>query len=255
MNDQPATGESTVPAATWPQDVIAVVPVYNHGATVGTVVSELRALGAEVITIDDGSSDSSGPAAAQAGAELLTHSVNQGKAAALITGMTRAWQRGFNRALTIDADGQHPMSAVRLLLEQSTDASGLYIGRRDMAGAPFISCLGRRLSNFGSWLASGALMGDSQSGLRIYPLPLTLQLPVPAERYAYEIEVLVRAAWAGTAIHSVVVPVIYPEDRVSHFNKLRDNVRATKVLLRLVIRRLWPIRPALGPVPEQTQAD
>ena len=227
--------------AAWPAGMVVLVPVFNHAAMVGAVVAGARKLGAPVLVVDDGSSDGSGAAAAEAGADVITLPENQGKAAALREGMAEATRRGYCQALTADADGQHPTHEIGRLAQSAQAVTGaIHIGSRDMRTAPFISRLGRFLSNSWSWLACGAWMGDSQSGLRVYPLPDTLDLDAPADRYAYEIEVLVRAAWSGIAIRNLEVDVIYPEDRVSHFNKLRDNIRAGLVLSRLCWRRVCP---------------
>ena len=51
----------------WPSGIVALVPVYNHHLAVGVVVAELRALGAPVLVIDDGSTDGSSAVAEQAG--------------------------------------------------------------------------------------------------------------------------------------------------------------------------------------------
>jgi uncharacterized protein (DUF2062 family) len=113
-----------------------------------------------------------------------------------------------------------------------------------MADAPLVSRCGRWWSNLWTWIACGAWPGDSQSGLRIYPLPLTKALRVKAGRFAFEVEVLVRAVWAGLAVHPVPVAVLYPADRVSHFHKWYDNWRTVWTFTRLVTRRCqpWPQR-------------
>jgi uncharacterized protein (DUF2062 family) len=221
--------------------MIALVPVYNHAATVGAVVSGLVALGAPVLAVDDGSSDGSGEAAQRAGAELLRLPANQGKGAALRAGMALARERGYRQCLTCDADGQHPATAVELLAEAAGDPAAIHVGVRDMAGAPPASRFGQWWSNLWTWIACGRWPGDSQSGLRVYPLPSICELPVAAGRYAFEVEVLVRAVWAGLELRPVAVPVLYPADRVSHFHKLKDNLRTAATFHRLVWRRMIPL--------------
>ena len=231
------------PAVGWPGSMLVLVPVYNHAGMVGDVVRGALELGAPVLVVDDGSTDGSGDIARAAGAEVVTLSENRGKATALRTGMAEAQRQGYRQVLTADADGQHPTVEIRRLATRAEGEPGsIHIGARDMRCAPFISRLGRFLSNSWSWLACGAWLGDSQSGLRVYPLPPTLELDAPADRYAYEIEVLVRAAWSRIPVRTLAVDVIYPEDRVSHFGKIRDNVRAGLLLCRLCALRCWPWR-------------
>jgi Glycosyl transferase family 2/Uncharacterized protein conserved in bacteria (DUF2062) len=226
----------------WPPDMVAVVPVFNHVATVGAVVAGLKALGAHVLVVDDGSNDGSGDAALAAGGELLVHAVNQGKGVALRTAFTHAAAAGYRQALTCDADGQHPIAEAERLAAAASDLTTIYVGERRMDHAPVVSRFGRWWSNIWSWIACGAWVGDSQSGLRVYPLPATSQLPGHARRYSYEVEVLVRGVWAGLLVQPLSVAVEYPPDRVSHFHKLKDNWRTAWTFTRLVTRRLWPKR-------------
>ncbi|MBA2481535.1 MAG: glycosyltransferase, partial [Planctomycetes bacterium] len=85
--------------------MIAVVPVFNHARTVAEVVAGLRAFGATVLVVDDGSTDGSGDAAAAAGGEVHRLPVNRGKGEALRVALAIARDRGCARALTCDADG------------------------------------------------------------------------------------------------------------------------------------------------------
>ncbi len=220
--------------------MVAVVPVFNHAATVAAVVSGLRELGAHVLVVDDGSQDGSGEAAGQAGGEVLVHARNQGKGVALRTAFAHAAAAGYRQALTCDADGQHPIAEAARLATAASDLTTLYIGERRMDAAPASSRFGRWWSNIWSWIACGTWMGDSQSGLRVYPLPATCALAGNARRYSYEVEVLVRGVWSGLLVQPISVAVRYPADRISHFHKVKDNWRTACTFTRLVTRRLWP---------------
>lgn len=237
-----APPRGTTESAPWPVGMVAVVPVYNHAATVGAVVRGLKDLGAHVLVVDDGSGDGSGDAARAAGAEVLVHPLNQGKGVALRTAFTHAAAAGYVQALTVDADGQHPIAEAGRLARAAGDLTTIYVGERRMERAPFVSRFGRWWSNIWSWIACGTWVGDSQSGLRVYPLPATSELAGSARRYSYEVEVLVRGVWAGLLVQPVGVAVEYPADRVSHFHKLKDNWRTACTFTRLVARRLWPKR-------------
>ena len=97
----------------------------------------------------------------------------------------------------MDGDGQHhPEDAQTLIRAIPTGIRPIVVGyRQEMseAGAPWTSRFGRGFSNFWIRMAGGPLVTDSQSGLRVYPLPETLQLGVRARRYQFEVEVLVKA--------------------------------------------------------------
>jgi glycosyltransferase involved in cell wall biosynthesis len=88
-------------------NICIVIPVFNHGLTVGRVVREAKDY-FPVIVVNDGSTDDTGKIlAAESGISVVTLPQNQGKGAALRAGFLAAEQRGFTHAITIDADGQH----------------------------------------------------------------------------------------------------------------------------------------------------
>ena len=220
-----------------------VVPVYNHGDRVEAVIREISALGGTIIVVDDGSTDRTRDSLPRiSGIRLLRHTVNRGKGAALITGM-RAAAEMADWAVTVDADGQHrPRDAFRLMAAIDRGKRPIVVGRRcGMGLAPWTSRFGRSFSNFWVRRAGGPPLSDTQSGMRAYPLPETLALPVKARRYQYEIEVLVRARWQGLDIIEVPVDVLYEDGagRVSHFQPFPDFVRNTGTFARLITRRVF----------------
>jgi glycosyltransferase involved in cell wall biosynthesis len=234
----------------WPADLLVLIPVYNHGRTVGQVAAAAQALGAPVLVVDDGSSDGSGAAARAAGVEVIAHEHNRGKAAALWTGFRWAWQRGYRRVLTVDADGQHPVSELpAMVVASQAEPQALILGRRDMSVAPWPNRWGRWCSNMSVWSTCGRWPGDSQTGLRVYPLAGILPLPLLAGGYTFEIEVLVRAVWHGLRLRPIPVQVIYPADRVSHFRRCRDNLRAIRSWCYLLARACLPLPQRLRELP------
>ena len=105
-----------------------VIPAFNEAASVGTVVSALRAAAPwrEVLVVDDGSTDATAVRAAEAGARVVRHPYNKGNGAAVKSGI-RAASGEF--VLIVDADGQHrPADALRLV--ERLDAYDLVVGAR-----------------------------------------------------------------------------------------------------------------------------
>ncbi len=226
---------------------LLVIPVYNHSATLGAVVRQARATGWDVLVVDDGSDDSvSDLNAAKLGCELVRHPTNLGKGAAILTGAAHAREKGYPHILTLDADGQHdPKEALKLLAEIKEGQPRLIIGARDMTSAhvPGASVFGRDFSNFWVRLETSLTLPDTQSGMRVYPVQQLLELSLSTLRYDFEIESLVRLAWAGVGIESVDVGVTYPRkgERISHFHQFKDNARLAALHTRLVLRHLYPM--------------
>ncbi len=226
-----------------PSPYAVVIPVYNHAATVTAVIQKTLKQNLPVIVVDDGSTDDTlKNLRSLQGICLLCHNHNQGKGAALITGMTEA-AKTAEWAVCLDADGQHDPDDIPVLLRSIPESGrAIIIGnRKGMENAPWTSRFGRKFSNFWVWVSGAAPLADTQSGFRVYPLPEILYLDVKARRYQYELEVLARAAWQGIGAVEVPVTVDYAPDgaRISHFRPWRDFVRNTGTFARLITRRVF----------------
>ncbi|MBN1418139.1 MAG: glycosyltransferase family 2 protein [Planctomycetes bacterium] len=233
-----------VPRAAVTPRVCAVLPVYNNERTIGRVIDGVLAELPDLIVVDDGSTDGTRPcldglAEGREGRppiDVIRFPENRGKGAALIAGLQRASSRGFDVAITIDGDGQHDPRDIPRLLEGVRQApEAIIIGSRPMrtAGAPFKSRFGLACSNAAIRLQTGVRLEDSQSGFRAYPIAPILALGLRPSRFEFEVEIVVRAAWAGIPIRSAAVGVTYPEDRVTHFRPLQDFARIARLHLRL----------------------
>jgi len=207
--------------------ICVVIPVYNHGLTVQSVVRGAKAAW-PVIVVNDGSTDAT-PAllAAERDVTVVTLPGNQGKAAALRAGFARAEEGGFTHAITLDADGQH---STRALADFSAacrrQPEAFIIGVRNLrkAGAPFARRASNQLSTFWFKFETGVRLADTQCGFRCYPLAALRSLRVTSGRYAYELEIMVKAAWAGVPLVAQAVEADYAAatSRLSHFRPWRD---------------------------------
>jgi glycosyltransferase involved in cell wall biosynthesis len=227
-----------------PLNFCVVVPAYQARGKIRLVLEDLYAQFPElspvnVIVVDDGSADDTAGEAKLCGATLVIHPENRGKGAALVTGLEEARARGFEVALTVDADAQHPAASARVVLEASSDPRALVLGVRDLVrdGAPRKNRFSNGISNYFLSRFTGRQLADTQCGLRRYPVEDTLALGAHAKGYAYEAEVILLAAAAGVPIVEARIEVYYPpeEQRVTHFDSVRDPARIIGVVLRTVL--------------------
>jgi glycosyltransferase involved in cell wall biosynthesis len=230
-----------------PSKIAAVIPVYNHAATLRAVAERTLAVHPAVIVVDDGSRDGGAETLAGLPIHSVRHPVNLGKGAAILAGARKARELGMSHIVTLDADGQHdPEEIPRFVTEVQNHPGALVVGKRDFHGrvAPASSRVGRRISNFWFFVETGRCIGDAQSGFRAYPIRLLEALRLRERRYTFEIEVLVKAAWSGTPIRQVDVSTHYsaPGERVSHFHLFRDNVRLSFLNASLLLQALAPPR-------------
>jgi glycosyltransferase involved in cell wall biosynthesis len=213
-----------------------VIPAFDAARTVGAVIGALKEH--PILVVDDGSADDTVDVARALGVRVARHDYNRGKGAALRTGMRLAQEMGHDVCVTVDADGQHPKAAVdRVLRAEGDDA--LVLGIRDLerASAPRANRISNGISNFFLSRFSGKTMLDTQCGLRRYPIAKTLALRGRADGYAYEAEVLLRAAHAGIRIVEVPVDVYYPpeNERVTHFDSVKDPARIVVAVVRTLL--------------------
>jgi len=223
-----------------------VIPVYNHPGTLRDVVSRALKIHDMVMVVDDGSRDIAADLLTGLDVHVIRHRKNMGKGAAILTGAKEAGRLGMTHIVTIDADGQHdPADFRRFISVIQENPHAIIIGRRCFQGTevPRLSAFGRSFSNFWMRLHTGISIGDTQSGFRAYPLAVLDNLNLRERHYSFEVEVLVKAAWAGITIMETDISVYYPppEKRISHFHGFLDNFRITILNTKLTMMSILPI--------------
>jgi len=226
--------------------VVLVIPVYNHGQTLREVATAALEVNGAVIVVDDGSTDRGPETLKDLPLTVIRHPENRGKGAAIMTAAAEARKLGATHIVTIDADGQHrPSDYSRFVPVIESDPDAIIVGTRafDPATTPLMSRFGRGFSNFWLRVQTGYALKDTQSGFRAYPLSVLAWLKPRVTRYDFEIEILVRAVWAGIDLREVDISVYYPpkELRVSHFRLFMDNLRLSMLNTRLTLRAMMPL--------------
>jgi len=218
--------------------VMAVIPAKDAASTIGAVVRGVLAEtpGAEVIVVDDGSSDATSERAREAGARVVRHDVNQGKGAALQSGFDAAVSAGADVVVALDADGQHDPSYAPKLLA-ALDGLDVVVGSRnaDRTGMPWLR---RATNDVTSWWVShlaGQRIEDSQSGYRVIRATVLQKIRPESRRFDYESEFLVAASRAGFRIGAAPIPTLYNAPG-SHINPFRDTIRFIRFVLRHLFR-------------------
>jgi glycosyltransferase involved in cell wall biosynthesis len=110
---------------------LVIVPAWNEARNVGNTVREIRETSEryDIVVIDDGSTDGTGDEARVAGATVLTLPFNMGVGGAMRTGFVYAQRNGYERAIQVDADGQHNPRDIDTVLAGLADAD-ISIGAR-----------------------------------------------------------------------------------------------------------------------------
>ena len=136
--------------------VLVIIPAFNEEANLGRVLGELRDahLDCDVLVIDDGSRDRTGDIARSAGVTVLSHPINRGYGAALVSGYAYALGRGYRTVVQLDGDGQHdPAQVPRLVQRLAEGDADMVLGSRMLSGGGHVSSLPRLLGiRFFAWL-------------------------------------------------------------------------------------------------------
>jgi hypothetical protein len=241
--------------------VCILIPFYNHAGSITQVVQQLRVLKLRCYLVNDGSAADCEPvlnALARSEAEwlrVISYPVNLGKGGAVTTGMEAAARDGFTHAAQIDADGQHRVADLQVLLTLAqANPRAMITGYAVYdASVPKSRLYGRYLTHWFVWLNTlSQQIRDSMCGLRVYPLQPTLAVWRKASRawllgigrrMSFDIEILVHLYWRGLRIINAPVAVTYPLDGVSHFKLLRDNVQIAgahaRMFVGMLLRSPW----------------
>lgn len=229
--------------------ICVIIPTYNNAGTLAGVISGVAKYTERIIVVNDGSTDGTLEIAqSYPFVDLVSYSKNKGKGWALRKGFERAVSLNYDYAITIDSDGQHfPKDLPAFVDKLETAPNAIIVGSRNMgqASVPGKSSFGHKFSNFWFKVETGIDCPDTQSGFRLYPLQSLKNIRFITRKYEFEIEVLVRGAWAGIGIDSVPVTVYYApkETRVSHFRPFRDFTRISILNTFLVAITFAYIKP------------
>jgi glycosyltransferase involved in cell wall biosynthesis len=196
---------------------LIIVPAYNEEAALPGVLAELAQVVPEhdVLVVDDGSADRTSAVARSAGVVVATMPFNLGVGGALRTGFRYALRHGYDRAIQLDADGQHDPSLVKTLLDALDEGADLVIGSRFADPQQGVYEVGRtrggamRLLRLIVRALSGQRLTDTSSGFRAFNRP-TLQLfahHYPVEYLGDTVEALLLASYAGLSIVEVPTPM------------------------------------------------
>lgn len=215
-------------------DLTVVLPAYNEAGHVGSVIEQVRQLypQAEILLVDDASTDTTADEACRAGATVLRHPYNKGNGAAVKTGLRHA--RGRHVVL-MDADGQHDPAEIPHLLGQ-LEAYDLVVGARDPAAqASWLRRAGNRALNGLARYLTGRPIPDLTSGFRAARSePLREFVHLLPNGYSYPTTMTLAFLKAGYSVDFVPIRSSRRQGGKSGIRLLRDGTRFVLIMLRMI---------------------
>jgi hypothetical protein len=228
-------------------DTVVFIPAWNEERSLPGVLDELQTglPEADVLVIDDGSTDATATVAAAHGAIVVSFGENRGLRAGIAAGYHEAYERGYSYCGRVDADGQHPVDElVRLLELVESDSCDVAVGSRFAEGDGYgadryepspARRFGIGLLQKAMHIRLGRPFRDPTSGMAAVNRSA---MPVMARPYASgapEVEALLRLKQAGLRVEEVAV---HMRER-SHGESKLQGKKAVKLVLTVVATLLF----------------
>ena len=223
-----------------------LIPIYDHGVTIGGVVDQLADVGLPTLIVDDGS--------AEATRVILTEiderhpwvvlerlEQNRGKGFALRHGFRLARAAGATHVIHLDADGQHDVTDIRRFVDaiSSNPAAAIFGTPLFDASVPRERLYARQISRCIVWLCTLSFaVDDPLCGYRALPLETTLRVlerESLGDHMQLEPGLAVALCWAGVPIVNLPTKIRYLPDGLSHFHGV-DILRMARLYARLLLR-------------------
>lgn len=214
--------------------VAALIPAYCEERHIADVARQTREYLDLVLVVDDGSPDATVVRAKESGVEVMCHEVNQGKGAAIKSGLRALMARGVEYVLILDGDGQHRPAEIPAFLEEANRSRATFLLGNRMSNVGKMPLLRKLTNRFMSWQISRVCkqaIKDTQCGFRMIHRDVIPHMFCESNAYDYETEMLLIAAREGFQIAAVPVSTVYSTE-VSKINPVRDTIRFFKLMSR-----------------------
>ena len=218
-----------------------IIPIYNHGGTIGRVLESVAPLGLKTVIVDDGSDEETRAVLEQLDGQhdwvrLLSLPVNQGKGAALRRAFELALEAGHSHAVQIDADDQHDVADIPAFVEAARRQPDALVAGEPVfrETAPGIRVFGHHVTRLWTTVASASQrVHDPLFGFRCYPLRISLALMTSrriGQRMDFDPDMAIWFAKMRYPVANIPSQVRYYPDGISHFNYFADNVRIISMI-------------------------
>ncbi len=221
--------------------ILVIIPAHNEAHSLAAVVADVRRhCDADIVVVDDGSTDDTAAIALEAGVELLQLPFNLGIGSAMQTGFIFAARGGYDVAIQVDGDGQHDAAFIPALLEPLLAGEcNMAVGSRYREQGNYRGALSRKAGTalFSRVLSLmlGQKFTDATSGFRAIDRQLIEIFARDYPRDYPEVEALLQVHLARLAVREVPVEMRTRSGGRSSINLFRSAYYMVKVLLALLV--------------------
>ena len=220
------------------EKLFIIIPAFNEEKTIGKLLVKLKSAGYKnIIVIDDCSQDKTGEVAEKVGAVVLRHIINRGVGGAWRTGFAYALKQDAEIIITMDADLQHRVENIPNLVKPILNKKAeVVIGRRKFSSKkmPFSRELANRIGNLFTYLVSGHIMADSQSGFRCFSLKALKKMKFSSNKMEICSEMISEIKKNKLKLVEVPISTVYTKYSLSKGQSFKQGI---KTLIRLIAVR------------------
>jgi glycosyltransferase involved in cell wall biosynthesis len=214
--------------------VSVVIPARNEAEGLRAILPELAALlpGAEILVVDDGSSDDTRAVCATLGVQMISHPYPKGNGAAIKTGARAA--KG-ETIVFMDADGQHKPEDVPALLDVFNQGYDMVVGARQSGSQAGLhrAVANDVFSRFASWMVMQPI-ADLTSGFRVVRARRFRQfLYLLPNGFSYPTTITMSFFRAGYSVAYVPIHSPRRSSGTSHIHPLRDGIRFLLIIIKI----------------------
>jgi glycosyltransferase involved in cell wall biosynthesis len=225
------------------KDIFVVIPAYNEAKVIASALQKVIDRGYSVVVVDDGSKDDTWSILQGLNVYSLRHPLNLGQGAALQTGMTFALRQGAEFVVHFDADEQHKVEDIEVLLEpvRSGEADvalgSRFLRKEDSRAVPPTRRIVLRCAVVVNGFMTGMWLTDSHNGLRALSRQAAAKIRLRENRFAHASEILTQIRRHKLKVVERPTAIVYSEYSMAKGQSAWNGIRIVMdVLLRRIFR-------------------
>jgi glycosyltransferase involved in cell wall biosynthesis len=210
-----------------------IIPAYNESHTIECVIQTIQKhyLDAEIIVVDDASSDETVRIAKKNGVKVLQHPYNIGNGAAIKTGIRNA---SGSIIVFMDADGQHDPKDIERLLQHIHRYDMVVGARQNQSKHSWIRTIGNQIYNALASYVTGFPVQDLTSGFRAIHADIARKnLFLIPNTYSYPTTLTLSVLKSGRSLTYVPINTHKRQSGKSQINIIKDGIRFLMIILKI----------------------
>jgi glycosyltransferase involved in cell wall biosynthesis len=196
------------------------LPAFNEEKNIARIITQLQKISDKIIVCNDGSTDLTGEIAEKMGAIVVNHPKNLGYGAGIRSIFLKARELNSDVLVTFDADGQHRIEDISLVLEPIRNSEAdIVIGSRFLSNdesVPKYRKLGIKTITNLTNVSADLHLTDSQSGFRAYNKKVLSEITPSDYGMGVSTEILIKASKKGFKIKEVPITILYEGETSTH---------------------------------------